>query len=64
MNLKFPLHEIEAMLDEGGYGFCLLCEEQADYYCDPDTRGGRCNECDASTVYGLEELIQMGELIE
>jgi len=60
--INFSFDEIEEMMFEGGYGFCIVCHEQHGSYCDPDQRKTTCDECGTPTVYGLEELIQMGEI--
>jgi len=64
MNIKFTIEEIEGMISEGGFGFCKICDEEAEYYCDPDTRAALCENCGENGVYGVEELIQMGELLD
>jgi hypothetical protein len=39
-------------------GFCVECGWEADG-CEPDMRGGRCEHCGISSVYGAEELLMM-----
>ena len=42
-------------------GRCRACGDAA-YGVEPDARGYECESCGASEVYGLEELMMMGEL--
>jgi len=44
-------------------GLCLACGEVADSGCEPDARGYKCEACDASKVYGLEECLLMNRVI-
>jgi hypothetical protein len=46
---------------DGSLGFCLACGEEADGV-EPDARLFECDACEASAVYGLEELALMGLL--
>ena len=39
-------------------GFCTACGAEADG-CEPDARGYTCDECEAESVYGAEELLMM-----
>ena len=42
-------------------GFCLECEE-IHYECESDCRKRPCESCGAKAVYGIGELLIMGEL--
>ena len=42
------------------HGMCIACGETHDENCEPDARGYICSNCDASKVYGIEELLMMG----
>ena len=46
---------------EATTGRCRACGDAA-YGVEPDARGYECESCGASEVYGLEELMLMGEL--
>ena len=39
-------------------GFCLNCGAE-NYGCEPDMRGGMCEDCGAPRVYGCEECLLM-----
>lgn len=54
--------EVEELLSEGGHGYCRACKEESESYCDPDQRATKCSFCGENEVYGLEELIMMGEI--
>ncbi|MBF84073.1 MAG: hypothetical protein CL489_06295 [Acidobacteria bacterium] len=54
--------EYTEMSMEGGHGFCRKCEEPADDYCEPDARNYHCTSCGEDEVFGLEELLMMGEI--
>jgi len=43
-------------------GFCLACGAEAEGV-EPDARRYTCESCDATKVYGLEELLIMGLLV-
>lgn len=47
---------------EGTIGFCLACGSEVSGV-EPDARKYTCEDCQASKVYGLEELAIMGLLI-
>lgn len=47
--------------DEEGEGRCLACGEVADC-CEPDAREYTCDYCGEARVYGLGELLIMGEI--
>jgi len=55
---KLPTYEqiIEALESDEWMGFCLACGADA-YGVEPDTRGGECDKCGASKVYGAEECL-------
>ena len=46
---------------EHSEGRCLACEAEADGV-EPDARNYHCDVCGASRVFGLEELMLMGEV--
>lgn len=46
---------------EGNNGACIECGAFADGV-EPDARYLECEECGAKQVYGLEELLMMGQL--
>ena len=48
------------MNEESG-GFCLACEEEA-YGVEPDAREYKCESCGEMKVYGIDELLLMGEI--
>ena len=48
-------------LKENNGGVCLACTERADG-CEPDARNYRCDFCDKKQVFGVEELLIMGEI--
>jgi hypothetical protein len=45
--------------DHGGY--CLACGMDA-YGIEPDARNYKCEECGKTEVFGIEELLLMGEI--
>jgi hypothetical protein len=47
---------IAAIEDDDNLGFCVKCGATA-YEVEPDTRGRRCETCNAHGVYGAEELL-------
>lgn len=48
-------------LMDGTVGGCTACGELA-YGVEPDARGYVCEGCGAESVYGLEELLLMGQV--
>jgi hypothetical protein len=42
-------------------GMCLKCKAEA-YNVEPDARHYECEECGAREVFGIEELLLMGEI--
>lgn len=48
-------------VEDGTLGGCRKCGEIQEG-CEPDARGYECESCGAHQVYGLEELVVMGEL--
>jgi len=42
-------------------GICLACQEVM-YTIDPDGRKCKCDNCGEKAVYGIEELLLMGEI--
>ncbi len=47
---------MEAIEVDDMLGFCIACGEERDC-CEPDMRGGPCEECNTDNVYGAEELL-------
>ena len=43
------------------YGGCIACGE-IQYGCEPDARKYECESCGENKVYGLAELLIMGQL--
>lgn len=62
MKRKFELSEESyvAMNEDSG-GFCRACGDEA-YGVEPDARAYECESCGESEVYGVEELLVMGEV--
>lgn len=52
----------EEDVSEGLNGGCVSCGEIQYGGCEPDARKYECNNCGKKTVYGLEELVMMGQL--
>ncbi|RDJ34919.1 MAG: hypothetical protein DWQ19_08780 [Crenarchaeota archaeon] len=50
-----------AIMSEDNGGFCTECGEEA-YGVEPDARGYKCEACGAMKVYGIEELLIMGQV--
>ena len=48
-------------LQEAYGGFCLACKQKA-YGIEPDARNYNCESCGAEEVFGLEELLIMGNI--
>jgi hypothetical protein len=46
---------------ENSEGICLACEAVADGV-EPDARQYKCGSCGALEVYGVEELVMMGNV--
>jgi len=63
MKLDFEIDELKDLIYEGGHGYCLSCGMEDDRYIDPDTRNAQCIHCTEDQVFGLEELVVMGEVI-
>lgn len=42
-------------------GYCLTCGEIG-YELEPDARNYTCKECDTTQVFGIEELLMMGQV--
>lgn len=57
-----PVYASESDLMDGRYGGCIECGH-VQYGCEPDARKYDCENCDELAVYGLEELLIMGNLI-
>lgn len=53
--------EYHEMCDEYG-GICLSCHHHQ-YGVEPDAREYVCEECGDKQVYGVEELLIMGQLV-
>jgi hypothetical protein len=47
---------------EMGLGFCTACGEEQ-YGCEPDAREYECECCGKRKVFGVEELVLMGQVI-
>ena len=58
--MQIPLESITIAMMDGTVGFCLACGSES-YGIEPDARKYHCDECDASEVYGAEEILMMGE---
>lgn len=54
------IEEYQDMLDSST-GLCRACGAHRECT-EPDARKYKCEECDKLEVYGLEELVIMGEL--
>lgn len=54
--------EMNAVMFEGGTGWCLHCGEPVDGV-EPDARKYVCEVCNLPKVYGLEELLMMGLVV-
>ena len=64
MKTKWQISEAEiagAIIDREYLGLCRTCGAVADGV-EPDARHYHCAACDSMDVYGLEELLLMGEL--
>jgi hypothetical protein len=56
---NLSLNEIVAAVQEDdNLGFCLKCGSEA-YGVEPDAEKYTCEECEAPTVYGAEQLLLM-----
>lgn len=53
----------EVVADESGIGWCRRCGGERSC-CEPDARMYPCPECGANEVYGAEEYLLRGWLIE
>ncbi len=54
---------IRMVYGAGSPGVCLSCGDVDEYAgCEPDARGYECPQCEARTLYGLEEALTMGHL--
>ena len=58
--MQIPMESITRAMLDGTIGFCLACGAEADGV-EPDARGYHCEMCDATEVYGAEEILMMGE---
>ena len=64
MHAKWQLSEAEiadAIIDREYLGLCRVCGSVAEGV-EPDARGYKCHACERPEVYGIEELLIMGEL--
>jgi hypothetical protein len=50
--------EYESLRDEH-FGLCIACGYEH-YDCEPDARRYVCEQCDARSVFGIEELLMLG----
>ncbi len=48
-------------LNENSIGICRACGFQQ-FGCEPDARNYSCQDCRMPEVFGVEELLQMGEI--
>lgn len=48
--------------DYANEGFCIACGAEASGV-EPDARNYKCEECYASQVFGIQELLLMGEIM-
>ncbi len=60
--MKVSEKEIAEAMSEGMGGACRSCEERVREV-EPDARRYKCEYCGKLEVYGLEELLMMGEII-
>lgn len=64
MKTKYELtfEEIAAAITDSEYlGLCRACGSVAEQV-EPDARNYKCHACERMEVFGLEELILMGEI--
>jgi hypothetical protein len=59
---KFTLEQIEEADDQQA-GFCIACGAWRDC-CEADAGKYTCEECGLNQVYGAQELVLMGRVIE
>ncbi|MBY6240478.1 hypothetical protein [Methylosinus sp. Sm6] len=59
---RFTLEEIEEA-SELMQGFCVACGAVRDC-CEPDARRYECEDCGKRHVYGAEEIMLMGLVVE
>jgi hypothetical protein len=50
-----------SQVSEGTLGACIKCKNIQEG-CEPDARRYECDVCEQNTVYGLEELLIMGQI--
>lgn len=60
---KFAIDRLERAICGGDTGFCRACGAEQ-YGCEPDARRYRCEACNNREVYGAEELILMGAVMD
>ena len=60
MAIKLSEEEYQDLCADNG-GYCLKCHSEA-YGVEPDARHYECEECGAHGVYGIEELLMMGQI--
>jgi len=48
-------------LSNNYYGICKNCGSTQDS-CEPDARGYKCEKCESKSVYGIDELLLMGQI--
>lgn len=58
---KLPTVSAREIIEDRNTGLCRACGEEA-YGVEPDARKYRCESCGEHEVYGLEELLIMGEV--
>ena len=56
------LHEEQYhYMEDAMIGLCLNCKEEADTI-EPDAERRKCESCGENAVYGIPELLNMGEI--
>lgn len=58
---KFMVKATASDIEHGTLGGCRACGEIQEG-CEPDARGYECEACGKREVFGLEELVVMGEI--
>jgi len=60
--INMLLEELESLLWESGHGICRACHQEVCSGVEPDARNYPCESCGELEVYGVEELMMMGEI--
>lgn len=59
---NFAMTEEEYQEFDSDYmGLCIHCGSEA-FECEPDARNYPCDECSEKTVFGIQELLMMGNI--